>query len=239
MPWFYAVAERDHFVQNPTNVEKIRRLGEHIHLGPDARVLDVACGRGGPAVILAETFGCRVLGVERAPEFVLVARERVRDAGLESLVEIVEQDARAFEVERGAFHAALCLGASFVWDGLDGTLAALAPAVRPGGYVVVGEPFWRESPPTNDLGYTTLAGTVARFEAARLAVVGVIAASEDDWDAYESLHWRALEEWLAENAEDPDADEIRRRHLEARDEYLRDQRPSLGWAMFIGWSRAP
>jgi SAM-dependent methyltransferase len=69
------------------------------------------------------------------------ARRRVADAGVAELVEIVEADARAYPLAPEAFDAALCLGASFVWDGLDGTLAALAPAVRPGGYVVVGEPY--------------------------------------------------------------------------------------------------
>jgi hypothetical protein len=34
---------------------------------------------------------------------------------------------------------------------------------------------------------------------AGFAVTGLVAASEDDWDRYASLHWRAIEEWLAEN----------------------------------------
>jgi SAM-dependent methyltransferase len=238
MPWYYAVAERDHPIQNPTSPDKIRRLGERLRLNQESHVLDTACGRGGPALILAETFDSRILGVERAPEFAQVARERIAEANLEKLVEIVEQDALDFEFQRGAFDVAMCLGASFIWDSLAGTLAAIAPAVRPGGHVVVGEPYWRRWPlprGVEDEGYTTLAGTTQRFEAAGLAVVGLIASSEDDWDEYESLHWCALEEWLAENPADPDAQEIRRLHEESRDRYLRWQRELLGWAIVIGW----
>ena len=238
MPWFHAVAERDHTIQNPTSADKIRRLGEYVRLGPNSRVLDVACGLAGPALVLAETFGCHVVGVEQAPEFVGSARERVRDAGLESRVDVVEQDARDFPLEREAFDAALCLGASFIWNGLPGTLEALRPAVRSGGYVVVGEPYWRHWPLPDDadgMGFTSLVGTSERFAAAGLAVVGLIASSEDDWDAYESLHWRALEEWLSQNPADEDADEIRREHEHARDRYLREQRDALGWAIVIGW----
>ena len=237
MPWFYAVAERDHTIQNPTSAAKIRRLGEYLRLGPSSRVLDVACGRAGPALVLAETFGCRVVGVEKAPEFVRSARERVRDAGLASRVDVVEQDARDFPLERETFDAALCLGASFIWNGLPGTLEALAPTVGSGGYVVVGEPYWRRWPLPDDAddgGFTNLVGTSERFAAAALAVVGLIASSEDDWDAYESLHWRALEQWLCENPADEDADEIRREHEHARNRYLRDQREPLGWAIVIG-----
>jgi SAM-dependent methyltransferase len=238
LPWFYAVAERDHPLQNPTSAHKIRQLGEHVRLQPGQRVLDIACGRGGPALILASTFGCRVVGVEKAVEFAEVARERVAAADLQANVEIVLRDAREFSSQPDEFDVALCLGASFIWDGLPGTLAAMTPAVRAGGYVVVGEPFWRTFPDgLDDMGYTDLAGTFRRFEAAGLAVVGLIASSEDDWDAYESLHWRALEEWLAANATDPDAAEIGRQHRKYRDAYMRTERDLLGWAIVIGWKR--
>ena len=52
MPWYPEVAERDHDIQDPTSPEKIRELGERMRLGPESRVLDVACGRAGPAIVL-------------------------------------------------------------------------------------------------------------------------------------------------------------------------------------------
>jgi SAM-dependent methyltransferase len=237
MPWFFAVAEHDHELQNPTGAEKIRLLGERLRLGPESRVLDMACGKAGPAVLLASSFGCHVVGVERAPEFAADARRHVQEAGLDDRIEIVEGDAEAYPLESGAFDAVLCLGASFVWHGLEGTLAALEPAVRSGGHVVVGEPFWNVWPlpeGVDDLGYVPLRETVARFEAAGLALVTLIASSTDDWDTYESLHWRALEEWLAANPDDPGAPSIRERHERSRDEYLRYERALLGWAIFVG-----
>jgi len=235
VPWYYAVAERDHEIQDPTSADKIRQLGRLLRLGPESRVLDVACGKAGPALVLAAEFGCRILGVERADDFVAAGRERIAKAGLADRIEIVEGDASAFPLEPEAWDAALCLGASFVYHDLEGTLAALAPAVRPGGFVAVGEPYWREwpLPPTvDDEGWVTLPETIRRFEAAGLAPVGLIAASNDDWDRYESLHWRALEEWLAENPDDPEAPGIRERHEKARDRYLTLQRRLLGWAIF-------
>jgi SAM-dependent methyltransferase len=240
MPWFFAVAEGDHAIQNPTNPEKVRRLGEHLRLSPHSRVLDLGCGRGGPALILAETFGCRIVAVERAAEFAPVVRERIAAARLDSLIRVVEADARDFEYEVGAFDAALCLGASFIWDGLEGTLAAIAPAVRHRGHVVVGEPFWNEWPlpsAVDDLGLTSLAGVTDTFNAAKLPVVGLIASSKDDWDVYESQHWRSLEEWLEANPNDPDTRGFRQRHQDARNTYLRTERELLAWAMVIGWKR--
>jgi SAM-dependent methyltransferase len=237
MPWWFAVAERDHELQNPTNAEKIRVLGERLRLGPESRVLDIACGKCGPALLLASTFGCPIVAVERAPEFVAAGRERVVTAAMDDLIEIHEADARDFPLKPEGFDAALCLGASFVWDGLDGTLAALVPAVRPGGHVVVGEPFWRRWPlpdGVDDDGFVPIGETVARFAAAGLDVVTIVASSEDDWDTYESLHWRAVDDWIRANPDDAQAGEFDRRNHDLRERYLRVGRELLGWAIFVG-----
>jgi precorrin-6B methylase 2 len=235
---FFEIAERDHEIQNPTSAEKIRLLGERLRLSAESRVLDVAAGRCGPAVVLASTFGCRIEAIELREAFVDAARARITDAGLQRNIELVHADARELSFKRDAYDAALCLGASFVWDGLNGTLEALAPAVRNGGHVVVGEPYWRTWPlpdgyPGGDDGYTTLGGTVTRFASAGLQPTTLIASSDDDWDAYESLHWRSFEEWLAENAGHEDADAIRARHEQFRDHYVGWQRAFLGWAIFV------
>ena len=64
MAWPWEIVERDHEIQNATSPEKIRLLGEHLRLTPASRVLDIACGKAGPALILASTFGCHILGIE-------------------------------------------------------------------------------------------------------------------------------------------------------------------------------
>jgi SAM-dependent methyltransferase len=240
MPWYYAVAERYHELQNPTSAEKIRLLGERLRVGPESHVLDIASGRGGPALVLALEFGCRITSVERAEEFVEVARTRTREAGLDALIEIVHADAREFPLEPERYDAGLCLGASFVWAGLTPTLSALGTAVRPGGHVAVGEPYWRSEPLPPDFErepgeeFVTLAATVARFEGEDLEPVALIDSSLDDWDRYETLHWLAADEWLREHPDVPDAGEIRERAERYRRRYLRWTRELLGWAIVVG-----
>ena len=234
MDWPFEIAERDHVLQNPTSTEKIRLLGEYLRLAPGSRVLDIACGKGGPAIVLASTFGCNVVGVEVRPAFAEAARARVEAEGLESLIAVQTGDAREFPLEPEAWDAALCLGASFVWGNIADAAAALVPAVKPGGFVAIGEPYWREwplRPGLDDHGYVDLPATAARFSEPGLALTGLIAADTDDWDRYESLHWRALEEWLADH---PEAEEIRYQHESFRSEHLAYRRELLGWAIFVG-----
>src|SRR5205823_6630824 len=146
MQWPWEMVERDHVIQDPTSPEKIRLLGEYLRLTADSQVLDMGCGKAGPAVVLAEAFGCRILGVE-------------------------------------------------LREGVDR------------------EPF------------VSLPETVARFESAGVRLTGIIAADQDDWDRYESLHWRAVEEWLAANQGHPDAAAIRDRHRASLAAYLEHLRP--------------
>jgi hypothetical protein len=67
--------------------------------------------------------------------------------------------------------------------------------------------------------------------------VTLIAASEDDWGRYESLHWLAVEEWLHAHPDDPDAARFRQLDRDFRERYLRWQRELLGWAIVVGRRR--
>jgi SAM-dependent methyltransferase len=243
MAWWFEVVESRHELQNPTSVEKIRLLGERLGLGPRSHVLDMACGRGGPALVLAQTFGCRVTGVEQSEAFLSAAKSRAAEAGVKALVDLVLADGKEFPIEPGRYDAALCLGASFVWGGLEQTVAALAPGVRGGGFVAVGEPYWRTWPlpdgfePEEGYDFLALPETIALFETAGVDLVTLIDSTTDDWDRYESLHWHALEEWLHANPDHREAEQFRRMGRDYRDAYVRWLRDLLGWAIFVGRKR--
>ena len=231
MPWYYAVAERDHEIQDPTSPEKIRQLGSLLRLGPESRVLDVACGKAGPALVLASEFGCTILGVERASEFVAAGRERIADAGLSDRIEIVEGDASAFPLQDEAWDAALCLGASFVYHDLEGTLAALTPAVRRGGGQQTDQ----------QRSYAEHRAILRHAHMQRRIVRDDQRRRQQRRDAQSPIATPNLGlsptqaevlEWLAENPDDPEAPGIRERHERARDGYLALQRRLLGWAIF-------
>jgi SAM-dependent methyltransferase len=239
MTWWHAVVEARHDLMNPTSREKIHLLGERLGLGPDSHVLDIASGTCGPAILLAETFGCRLTCVERAPEFVAAGRERVAAAGLADRIAIVESDAESFQ--EGRYDAALCIGASFAYGGLVPTLERLRPAAP---LLAVGEPYWRvwplppdpfagEEERTDEGEWLPLLETVERFESSGVRVVSLIASSQEDWDRYEALHWQTLDEWLAENPGDPQADEFRERGAAQRGRYLGWERDTMGWAIFV------
>src|SRR5262245_21407099 len=237
MSWPWEVVERDHELQNPTSADKIRLVGEYMRLDDRTRVLDVACGKGGPARILAATYGCRMHGIEIRPAFAEQARELAAAAGLDALIEVETADAAQVQLEPESYDAALCLGAAFVWGTIADAAAALRPVVPDGAYVAIGEPFWRvwPLPEGGDAQeFVPLPETVDRLADAGFRLTGMVAASEDHWDRYESLHWRAVEEWLAEGPPPPEVGAVRSRHEERRSDHIRWRRTLLGWAIFVG-----
>jgi precorrin-6B methylase 2 len=230
MVWLPGLVERNHDLQNPTSRAKLLTVATRLRLGPDHHVLDVGAGRGGPAILLAAETGCRVTAVEQFPGFVVAARRRAEEAGVAHLVEVVESDGAVYPRPGETYDVACCLGASFVYGGFGPTLDRLAPAVRSGGHVAVGEPYART--PGQRLGddaLPPLGGLLDLVAARGLRPTVVVTASEDDWDTYHSLHLLALEDWLDENPGHPDAAEVAAFRGDCVAHYLAER--EVGWAI--------
>ena len=75
---FYDITHSEHVVCNPTSEEKLARLVELLRLRPDARVVDIACGKGEFLIRLAEAYGVRGLGVDLSPFFIAAAEKRLK-----------------------------------------------------------------------------------------------------------------------------------------------------------------
>ena len=237
-----AVIHRDHLFCNPLSGAKVDELVELLRLPADARVLDVACGKAEFLCRVVERWHARGIGVDLSPYCAEDARARAADRGLQGRIEIAQADGAKFEAPPGSFDATTCLGASWIWGGHAGTLAALARWTRPGGIIAVGETFWKTDPSPEHLAAAKLArdsmGThLENVETgARQGVpfLHAIVSSADDWDRYEGYHRYAAESYAAENPEDPDVPELlaeTRRYQE--DIYLRWGREEVGWAVYL------
>jgi cyclopropane-fatty-acyl-phospholipid synthase len=79
---------------------KLRRVCEKLELGPDDHLLEIGCGWGSFALTAAGEYGARVTGLTISAAQAKLARERIRAAGLEHLIEIVEQD---YRLHRGSY----------------------------------------------------------------------------------------------------------------------------------------
>jgi SAM-dependent methyltransferase len=73
--------------------DELERFAGWLQLGPDARLLDVGCGSGGPALRLAERTGATVVGIDLEEEGIATAARLAEERGLADRVRFVRADA--------------------------------------------------------------------------------------------------------------------------------------------------
>lgn len=239
---FYDITHREHVVCNPTSEEKLARLVALLRLPDGARVVDIACGKGEFLLRLAEAYGIRGTGIDLSPFCVADARRRLQARAPGAEVEFLQMNGSDFRPEAASsLGVAACIGASWVFGGHAATLDALAGMVAPGGWVIVGEPFWRQEPTTEYLAasgipqdaFGTHAGNAEAGEQRELELVHTLVSSQDDWDRYEGLQWYATADYARSHPDDPDLPELVERVARAKAVYLRWGRDCLGWAIYL------
>lgn len=237
---YYDITHRKHLICNPTSEEKIDYLIELLLLDPGDKVVDIACGKGEFLVRLARRHGIRGLGVDRSLFNLEEARSRhAKSGGDITFLQIDGADFRP-EVEEG-FQMASCLGASFVFGGYRQTLQRLASMVGNGGWVISGEPYWRQEPPEDylhaiesaraDIG--THLDNVRAGEDVGLDLVYTCVSSKDDFDHYEALQWYSADFYSRAHPEDKDVPELLAKLRAGRNAYLQWGRNTLGWAIYV------
>ncbi len=244
---YYAITHRDHVVCNPTSIQLLDELIALLRLPHAARLLDVGCGKGEFLIRAIERYGRQggagvsAIGIDPSPFALADLRQALGDRVPDATVELVEAPAAEYSPPAAAFDLAACLGATWAYGGYTGTLRALSRAARPGGLVLVGEPYWRREPAA---AYLRAAGMRADefgthesnvTDGTGLGLIPLLAwpSAERDWDRYETLQWQAVARHAVEHPDDPDLAEIMERQERARHAYLAGGRDTLGWALYL------
>ncbi len=102
----------------------------------DSHVLDVGCALGGSARQLAETYGCRVTGLDADFVRILECLKRTKARGLDHLVDYVQANAFHMPFEAGAFDVVWRQFAPITPFNEERLLAECARVLKPGGPLV-------------------------------------------------------------------------------------------------------
>ncbi|MDT0343562.1 SAM-dependent methyltransferase [Streptomyces litchfieldiae] len=242
----FTIRESSHRIHNPFTLDQLAVLGRALRLAPGTRALDLASGSGEMLCTWASAHGITGTGVDISTVFTEKARARAAELGVAGQVEFIHGDASGYVADEPVDLVA-CVGATWIGDGLPGTVRLLRQSLRPGGMMLIGEPYWNQEPPDQDTvegchmrskdDLLPLAGLIERFGELGYDVVEMVVADRNGWDRYRAAQWLNIRRWLDANPGDELAAELRAELTTEPARYARHQREYLGWGVFALMSR--
>ena len=241
IPRIFNITESAHRIHNPFTPEKLAILGSALHLESGARVLDIGSGSGEMLCTWAHDHGIIGTGIDMSQLFTEQAKLRAVELGVASQVKFIHGDAAGY-VSDEKVGVAACVGATWIAGGVVGTVELLARSLRPGGIILIGEPYWRQLPPTEDVAKGCFANSVsdflllsellASFSHIGYDVVEMVLADQDSWDRYEAAKWLTMRRWLEANSDDELANDVRAKLNSEPERYAAYTREYMGWGVF-------
>jgi len=239
---YFDITHKKHIVCNPMNKDKFEGLFSLLDIKPNSKVLDIACGKGEPLIRLAELYNISGIGVDISPYHIKDCENKKNERIPNSDIKLIEMDGAKYKPENNElFDLTMCIGACFVYGGLIGTINALKKMTKPGGMIIVGEPYWLKEP---DDEYLKMIGmkkdefnshykNIDTGEKEGLICIYTLVSNHDDWDHYRTLQWWSVHDYVTANPNDPDNSELLNQIKKEKKEYLLYGRDTLGWAIYV------
>ncbi len=241
IPRIFNITESAHRIHNPFTPEKFAALGSALRLKTETKILDLGSGSGEMLCTWARDYRITGTGVDMSQLFTEQAKLRAKELGVADKVKFIHGDAAGY-VSDEKVGVAACVGATWIGGGVAGTIKLLERSLNNGGIILIGEPYWRQLPPTETIAKECFANSIsdflilpellASFGQLGYDVVEMVLADQDGWDRYEAAKWLTMRLWLEANPNDELAKEVRTKLTSEPKHYAAYTREYLGWGVF-------
>lgn len=246
IPRIFTISESAHRIHNPFTTEKYATLGNALRMEPGTHILDLGSGSGEMLCTWARDHAITGTGIDMSQLFSAQAKQRAEELGVAGRVNFIHRDAAGYVAEE-KYDIAACVGATWIGGGVAGTIALLTKSLKPGGMLLIGEPYWRQLPPTEEVAiecgvsslsdFLTLPDLVGSFDTLGYDVVEMVLADQEGWDRYEAAKWLTMRRWLEANPDDDFAAEVREQLTVSPKRHVMYTREYFGWGVFVLMAR--
>lgn len=182
---------------SPGGLDSAREFISRVTLEAGSRVLDVGCGIGGSAFLMARTWQARVEGIDLSGAMIRIANERCREEDLEDRVSFVQGDCLVHPLPAGSYDLIHSRDTFLHIADKAALFRILGRALAPGGRLLFTDYMLGSAPPSEEFrayvaehGYALL-GRDAYRETLQEAGFTVLAA-EDISAAFLTHHQNEL-----------------------------------------------
>jgi ubiquinone/menaquinone biosynthesis C-methylase UbiE len=126
----------------PGGLAITRLLAQQCGINATSQVLDVGCGFGAAACLLAESLKCKVIGIDVDMTLVMEGKRRVAEKRLDDFVQIKVMDAHQLDFPDASMDVVISEG---VISGLNvnTVLKEIARVLKPGGMFGMSDAMWK------------------------------------------------------------------------------------------------
>jgi len=230
---------------SPLSSTKAQRLIEVIASDAPQRVIDVGCGRGTLLCQIIAATGAQGVGIDIDATAIAAARHKAAQQNLSDRCRFDVVDIQSAARLDDGFDLALCIGSTHAFamgsGAFEAALRGLRALVRPGGCLLIGEGYWKQTPADAYLAllgdtpgvYRSHAENVSFAEAQGLIPLYALVSNQDEWDDFEWSHRLRTERLAARHPDDPRWAERRARSRRWREGYLRWGRSTMGFGWYL------
>jgi len=229
----------------PLSDEKADHLIRILELSEGDRVIDVGCGKGEFLLQLVEHFKAQGLGIDCHSGVIAIARESAETRISRGSCDFRQSDICDLSLADNSFAAAICIGSTHAYGvgkmAFPNALKELKKMVKPGGKILIGEGYWKQTPDPEYLKrigdpvgiYHTHHEIIQFAESQGLSTLYALVSNEDEWDQFEWSHQMNIVKESQLRPMDPEVSEKLLRRKQWMEGYLRWGRSTMGFGFYL------